>query len=821
MPKNTFLSKNTIITFFFTLCLSILSVNATDYYVDATNGNDSNNGTSIATAWKTLANVNTTIFQPGDAILFKAGESWRGTIMPQGSGTEGNPIVMGKYGAGENPAIHGDATVNCSTMTSKVRYCTLYLNNQEYWEIRDLEFTNYDSTEEGGISLEQWELNNTINYANVLKPEKYAGVNSNKVAILVEAKNIGAVNHLHFINLEIHGVNGDISDKDNGGIFLEIYKGNDTPTYFDDLLFDNCYIHNVDRTGLSNVSFFDTRTLTEDTNWTPSLNFVIRNCTFEQTGANALIFRAAENPIVEHNLFTSCSIKETGNAAFNFNTDNAVFRYNEARFTKYNVGDNDAGGLDSDYRTKNTTLEYNYIHDNDFGILITGGPGSGTGFNDNTIFRYNIVENDGVLETPGYGAWAFKLSGNVTNTHVYNNIIYVGSSKSYTDIVYHKNWNGGQPDSTFYYNNIFYNEGSETAFNIATSTNNYFTNNLFYGNDMAYQPSDANKITADPLLSNPGGGEAGYTLLAGSPALATGVRLPTSPDKDYYQNTIPTIASIDIGVEQVTQTFVAPTNSNVFVKEDSYIRGGAAVDGFYEEDNFEGETLIVKLSDDKEEFIREVFLKFDLKDYSAITSATLHVSGNQSTGTAFDIDVYEVDDDSWAANTLTWVNAPTPSDKIGSFTTAGNTGDAYVDFEVDVTSFIQSELANDANKFVSFNIASSIETNGTFRIHHSEDPSGVAAYLRIEGATLGVQDKIQSNFAMYPNPTQDAFVIQSPNSEIKSVKIISINGSMLFNNQNVNSKTLSVDVSSLQSGVYFVQVTDTQHATSVKKLIKT
>lgn len=820
MKKTILLLKNPIVTLLITFCFGVLSVNATDYYIDATNGNDSNNGTSTATAWKTLVNVNTTIFQPGDSILFKAGESWSGTIKPQGSGAAGNPIVMGKYGSGANPAIHGDGTVNCSVETSKVRYCTLYLNNQEYWEIRDLEFTNYDSTEEGGISMEQWEINNTLNYANVLKPAKYAGVNSTKVAILVEAMNIGAINQLHFINLEIHGVNGDISDKDNGGVFLEIYKGNGTPTYFDDLLFDNCYIHDVDRTGLSNVSYFDTRTLTEDTNWTPSLNFVIRNCTFEKSGANALIFRAAESPIVEYNLFTHCSIKETGNAAFNFNTDNAVFRFNEARFTKYNVGDNDAGGLDSDYRTKNTTLEYNYIHDNDFGILITGGPGSGTGFNDNTIFRYNILENDGVLETEGYGAWAFKISGQATNTHVYNNVIYVGASKSYTDIVYHKNWNGGQPDNSFYYNNIFYNEGSETDFNLVESSNNYFSNNLFYGNTMSYVPSDANRITSDPMLTNPGGGEAGYVLLPGSPALASGVRLPTSPNKDYYQNSIPSVASIDIGVEQVTQEFVSPTNNNVFVMEDSFIRGGAAASGFYDATNYDGETLIVKESDDKEEFRRETFLKFDLGAYSAITSATLHISGNQSTGTPFDINVYQVLDDSWKESTITWVNAPTPSTFIGDFTTSGDTDDVYVDFQVDVTSFVQNQLATDVGKLVSFNIASSVETSGVFRIHHKEDPSGVAAYLRIEGTTLGIKDVNVSKFEMYPNPTQEFFVIQTPNSQINNVKIFCINGNMLFNHNTVNSKSLKVDVSSFQSGIYIVQVKDEQGGFSVKKLIK-
>ena len=528
---------------------------ATNYYIDAIEGDDSNNGTSVSSAWETLANINTTIFQPGDNILFKAGQSWTGTIKPQGSGTAENPIVIGKYGSGERPAIHGDASVNCTVEPGKTKYCTVYLYNQEYWEIRDLEITNFNSSEENGISLGQWENDNVTNYANVTKPQKYAGANSQKCGILVEANDFGEVNHLHFVNLEVHGVNGKISEKNNGGIFLKIFNFNssDTPTYFNDVLIDNCHFHDLDRTGVSNRSDYDNRTLNRNTDWTPSKNVVISNNIFERTGANALIVRVAEDPLMENNLFDHCSIKETGNAAFNFNTDGAIWQFNEARYTKYNVGDIDAGGIDSDYRTKNTTIQYNYIHDNDFGTLITGGPSNYNAFNDRTIFRYNILENDGLLKSSGDGAWAFKISGLATNTEIYNNIIYVGSLKAYTDIVYHKSWSGW-PDNTAYTNNIFFNDGSNTSFNLGSSKNNTFSNNIYYGNRYANEPSDPNKITSDPLLTNPGNGESGYQLQLGSPALAAGSRLSTTPDKDYYQNRIQRNDPIDIGIHQVSSS---------------------------------------------------------------------------------------------------------------------------------------------------------------------------------------------------------------------------------------------------------------------------
>ena len=49
--------------------LSIQFLYATTYYVDATNGNDSNNGTTITSAWKSISKLNKTTFKPGDQIF--------------------------------------------------------------------------------------------------------------------------------------------------------------------------------------------------------------------------------------------------------------------------------------------------------------------------------------------------------------------------------------------------------------------------------------------------------------------------------------------------------------------------------------------------------------------------------------------------------------------------------------------------------------------------------------------------------------------------------------------------------------------------------
>ena len=53
---------------------------ATTYYVDQTGGSDAAAGTSEGTAWKTIAKVNAGSYNPGDEILFKAGETWNETL---------------------------------------------------------------------------------------------------------------------------------------------------------------------------------------------------------------------------------------------------------------------------------------------------------------------------------------------------------------------------------------------------------------------------------------------------------------------------------------------------------------------------------------------------------------------------------------------------------------------------------------------------------------------------------------------------------------------------------------------------------------------
>ncbi|HEY5122158.1 MAG TPA: hypothetical protein VIK14_00325, partial [Ignavibacteria bacterium] len=95
--------RNALIVLLMTLC-SVAS--ATDYYIKSS-GNDTNNGTSPSTPWRTIAKINSafSIMNPGDRILFNQGDTFYGQLKITKSGAAGNPIVIGAYGTGAKPVI--------------------------------------------------------------------------------------------------------------------------------------------------------------------------------------------------------------------------------------------------------------------------------------------------------------------------------------------------------------------------------------------------------------------------------------------------------------------------------------------------------------------------------------------------------------------------------------------------------------------------------------------------------------------------------------------------------------------------------------------
>jgi hypothetical protein len=133
---------------------------AADFH-GAPDGDDTNTGASPRTAWQSLERVNRHAFHPGDAVLLKSGGVWKGQLRPQGSGTEGKPIRLDRYGDGPLPVI--DAGTNIGAVVS--------LLDQDWWEIRHLDLrgsgTNAPPGDRQGIHIQGRNASRTLRHLHV------------------------------------------------------------------------------------------------------------------------------------------------------------------------------------------------------------------------------------------------------------------------------------------------------------------------------------------------------------------------------------------------------------------------------------------------------------------------------------------------------------------------------------------------------------------------------------------------------------------------------------------------------------------------------
>lgn len=385
--------------------------------------------------------------------------------LPKGSGSEEHPVIIDKYGGDALPVINGAGTAEDAVL----------LKNVEYWEVRNLEVTNTGAT--SGI----------------------------RRGVHVVTENSGDLHHIYLQNLTVHDVNGSEQEKVNGGILYSAI-GDSKPSRFIDLRLEGNHISHVDRSGIMGWSTHWIRT-----KWYPSPGVVIRNNVLDDIGGDGIVNVATDGALVEHNVVSHASQRsqDYNVGIWPWSADNTVIQFNEVYGTH---GQHDAEGFDSDWNSRNTIIQYNYSHDNDGGFLLICNEGSQSpevsAGNVGTIVRYNISQNDHHR--------GIKLSGPVKNTLIYNNTIYVGKGEN-VDVVLHTDWTGWASD-TYFYNNIFYAEGTARFFSYGVtgnpdgsyesapgpgkSINNVFDSNVYYGG--VAMPQDPHTLSNNPMLNAPG-----------------------------------------------------------------------------------------------------------------------------------------------------------------------------------------------------------------------------------------------------------------------------------------------------------------------------
>ncbi|WP_310587739.1 PA14 domain-containing protein [Fibrella rubiginis] len=117
MQRNQHLCHRKISPFVFAMFAALLLVSSvatqaqTTYYV-ANSGNDGNGGRSADNPFQSLNKVNSLTLQPGDQVLFRRGDTFRGTLLIRQSGNAGQPIVIDAFGSGKKPVLAGSVSVS-------------------------------------------------------------------------------------------------------------------------------------------------------------------------------------------------------------------------------------------------------------------------------------------------------------------------------------------------------------------------------------------------------------------------------------------------------------------------------------------------------------------------------------------------------------------------------------------------------------------------------------------------------------------------------------------------------------------------------------
>lgn len=79
------------------------------YFISNDGDDDDNSGTSPDEPWATVDRVNGITLDPGDAVLFQRGGTWREEIRINSSGDQDDDITYGAYGMGDKPRILGSS----------------------------------------------------------------------------------------------------------------------------------------------------------------------------------------------------------------------------------------------------------------------------------------------------------------------------------------------------------------------------------------------------------------------------------------------------------------------------------------------------------------------------------------------------------------------------------------------------------------------------------------------------------------------------------------------------------------------------------------
>jgi len=437
---------------------------AKDYYI-SNSGNDSNNGTTPGTAWRTIDKLNSAFstLQPGDNIFFKRGETFKGTIRVISSGRQGQPISFGAYGTGTDPVISGFANIKGWVKKEKniwqatARFLQSSLNMVAMDDVPQQigRYPNSNEPDAGYLRYENFIDNSIIIDSNFDQPHNWSGAEmvirknhwtAERCRVL---KQEGKQISFTYANRGINPLKEPVlykGNKGNGYFFQNDYRTLDTEGewFFDST---NGYLQMVlmDTSRSIQASVTDTLVNTGSMSFLSFTNLVfeganksalfnrdggnisIQNCLFKNMGAKAIHFWNTGNVVIEkvqtnHVLSNAIQVR-------NSKKDNVTVRNCSIKNTGLFTG---MGSYfdDRDYKAVSVSAANNVLIENNV-VDSTGLTGIQFQGN-NVLVQYNLVNHYCLRLDDGAGIYTFvdfikENAGEIfTNRVIKKNIILNG-----------------------------------------------------------------------------------------------------------------------------------------------------------------------------------------------------------------------------------------------------------------------------------------------------------------------------------------------------------------------------------------------------------
>lgn len=485
----------------------ITSILANDYYVSSSDGNDKNNG-SKEKPFKSLIKISKVKLKPGDQVLFKRGDVFKGHFVVNGSGNAKQQIVISSYGEGALPILTGAVGEERGGDFQEA----ILVRNNDHITFENIEIQNERNVAREGVKDKNAYgiliLNNKD--ASVLKHFRFKGVTFRNVyAALPVKKEEGET---AFNNLEVAALTF-LSTRNN-------VKGQEKN--IQDVIMEDCYFNNLQRLGVHiKHAGGKTKAAVESMNY--NKDFIFRNNKFEHLGGTCILPIRTYDVLIEKNIFeyigdnSDPRMAARGSTVWTWRCVNTVIQYNKCLHIR---GYLDSHGVHIDHENKNTFIQYNYMEDCEGGFVeILGG-------NINSVYRYNVSVNDGWRANPNWKTsnhtiWINNKIPRGTHecdsSYIYNNTIIMDSDESYATSLDMKGKN------TYIFNNIFYVKTGSVGQKQTTiqdyGSTFFVSNNLYFGK-VSPKFTDHDQ---DPINGNPKFIDNDYSINKKSPAYRKGI----------------------------------------------------------------------------------------------------------------------------------------------------------------------------------------------------------------------------------------------------------------------------------------------------------